>query len=316
MTNQKKLISIVSPAYCEQQNIPLLYAKLKALFLEHPHYEYEIIFVNDGSTDWTRSVIQEIAKKDPHVRGVSLSRNFWHQSALMAWYKKARWDAVISMDSDLQHPVDIIKKFLQEWERWFDIVYAKAEKKQESFLKRETASLFYAFFSKISNVEMQDSVWDFRLIDKKVLHVFNELPEKDVYIRGMMGRLWFSYTVVTYDVPKRRYGESHYSLSKMFKLGTDWLIGFSLEPLKIGLYLWVIMILMSVFFFAYVTIDFFVNQVPYPLYKWLTIMMFGFMGLMFVFLWIIAEYIGRIYNQVRERPLYVIKDQINIDSEL
>lgn len=315
MSDQKKCISIVSPAYCEQHNIPLLYTQLKSLFAEYPHYEYEIVFVNDGSADWTREVIQEIAKKDSHVKWISLSRNFWHQSALVAWYRKARWDAVISMDSDLQHPVSVIKKFLQEREQWFDIVYAKAGKKEESFLKRETASLFYALFSKISDVEMQDSVWDFRLIDKKVLRVFNELPEKDVYIRGMMGRLWFSYTVVTYDVPKREYGKSHYSLGKMLKLGTDWIIGFSLEPLKIGLYLWIIMILMSVFFFSYVTIDFWVNQVPYPLYKWLTIMMFGFMGLMFVFLWVVAEYIGRIYNQVRERPLFVIKEQINIDSE-
>ena len=174
--------------------------------------------------------------------------------------------------------------------------------------------MYYRLLANISETQIPRNVGDFRLISPKVLKTFLQLPEKDRYIRGIFAWLGYSYSFVDFDRPERIHGQTGYTWKKMWKLATDGILNFSTFPLKIGLILGIIMMFLSFGFFVYVTIDFFVRDTYYPLYKWLTIGMFGFMGLQFIFMWILGEYIGRIYNETRNRPIFIISEKININK--
>ncbi len=275
-------------------------------------YDYEIILINDGSPDNTWWVIEKICQTDTYVKGVNLSRNFGHQAALTAWLSVCRGDLIISMDCDGQDPISVALEMVQLQEKHnHDIVYARRKKRNDNFFKKHTALWYYKILSGISNTQIPRNVGDFRLVTRQVLDRFLALPEHDRYIRWMVARLGFDVWYVDFDRPEREHGETGYTRSKMIKLATDGVLNFSMAPLKLGLFLGIIMILMSIGFFGYVTVDFFINDVPYPLYKRLTIAMFGFMGLLFIFMWIVGEYIGRIYNEVRQRPIYIIKEILN-----
>ena len=311
----KKLISFVVPAYREEKNISLFYDEFKKNFANlEKKYDYELIFVNDGSPDKTWEEILKICEIDENVKGINLSRNFGHQAALTAGYTNALGDAIISMDADWQDPISLIEKMLQEWEDGFEIVYARRTNRNDNWLKKYTALLYYRLLANISETQIPRNVGDFRLISQKVLKTFLQLPEKDRYIRGIFAWLGYSYSFVDFDRPERIHGQTGYTWKKMWKLATDGILNFSTFPLKIGLILGIIMMFLSFGFFVYVTIDFFVRDTYYPLYKWLTIGMFGFMGLQFIFMWILGEYIGRIYNETRNRPIFIISEKININK--
>ncbi|MBS9775213.1 glycosyltransferase family 2 protein [Candidatus Gracilibacteria bacterium] len=309
----KKLISFVIPAYKEEKNVPLLYKELISSFHKiQEKYDYEIIFVNDGSPDDTWQEIQKLCEQDKNVIGINLSRNFGHQAALTAGYSQAEGDLIISMDGDGQHPPKVAIEMIEKQEKDnLDIVYARVLDREVGWFKKHSSILYYKFLSLVSDVSIPRNVGDFRLITKQVLKEFLFLSEKDRYIRGMIGWMGYEYGFVDFMIPSRIHGTSSYTLKKMIKFATDGILNFSMAPLKLGLFLGIIMVALSLFFFGYVTVDFFVRDVPYPLYKWLVILLFGFVGLLFIFVWIIGEYIGRIYNEVRQRPLYLIKETRN-----
>lgn len=307
-----KILSIVIPAYREEKNISYIYSELLPILQSlHHEYHYEIIFVDDGSPDATWHEIEKLCEWDEHVRGVRLSRNFGHQAALSAGLDVAQWDAVVSMDCDMQDPPSLIIEMLEKWEQWDEIIYARRKNRKDGFFKKYTALLYYKILSKISDTEIPRNVWDYRLIDKKVLEVFKNLKEKDRYIRGMFSWLWFQTGFVDFNRPERVHGETGYTLGKMWKLASDGILNFSTFPLKIGAFLGIFMIILSFLFFCYITWDATINDVYYPLYKWLSVAGFGVMGLQFILMWILGEYIGRIYNETRERPLYIVKKNKN-----
>lgn len=194
-------------------------------------------------------------------------------------------------------------------------MYARRKNRNDNFFKKRTAIWYYRLLSRISDTKIPRNVGDFRLIDKKVLEVFVKLPEQDRYIRGMFAWLGFKTTFVDFDRPERIHGETGYTWKKMWKLASDGVINFSTFPLKVGLILGILMMICAFCFFVYVTGDWMIRGTYYPLYKWLTIGMFGFMGLQFIFMWILGEYIGRIYNETRGRPLYIISEKINFKNE-
>ena len=313
----KKLISIVLPAYKEEKNISIIYEELlKVLEKIKNNFDYEIIFINDWSTDNSWEEIQNICWKDELVKWIDLSRNFWHQAALTAWLENAKWDVIISMDCDMQDPPTLLLDMLKEWDKWFEVVYARRKNRNDRFLKKYTAIWYYKIHNKISDTDIPRNVWDFRLIDKKVLKAFLRLPEKDRYIRWMFAWMWFKTTFVDFDRPERIHWETGYTWKKMFKLAMDWILNFSMFPLKIGFILWIIMICMSIFFTGYIAYDYFIRWVNYDLFKWITATMFWFMWLQFIFLWIMWEYIWRIYNEAKDRPIYIIRDTKNLEKNI
>ena len=307
-----KLISIVVPAYNEQENLSLLYQKVQQVFtLLNNKYEYELIFVNDGSKDATWTVICSLAATDKRVKGINFSRNFGHQIALSAGYDFAQGAAVISLDADLQHPPEVITQMLEKWEQGFEVVYAKRINRDDPFLKKFFTRCFYFFLNQISDVSIPADVADFRLIDRKVLLIIKQSKEQFRFLRGMIAWTGFKSVDIPFVCQERHAGKTAYTMRKMFKLAFDGITGFSTFPLRLAAYVGLFVIVTGVAMFAYITCDFFVNNVPYPLFKWLVTIIYIFMGVQFVLLWLIGEYIGRIYNQGRERPLYVVSDTIN-----
>ncbi len=305
----KKLISFVIPAYSEEKNIALLYKELILNFEKiSDTYKYEIIFVNDGSPDNSWEEINKLCKKNKNVVWINLSRNFWHQWALTAWYTKAKWESIISMDCDWQDPVFVAFQMIKKWEKWYEVIYARRKKRNDNFLKKYTAIAYYKLLSFISETEIPRNVWDFRLIDKKVLKEFLKLDEKDRYIRWMFAWIWFKTAFIDFERPERVHWETAYTWRKMIRLAMDGILNFSMFPLRIGFIFGIIMILFSLWFHFYMIYDSVINDVFYPLYKWLIVTIFWIMGLQFMFMWIMWEYIWRIYNETRWRPNFIISD--------
>lgn len=308
----KKIISIVLPTYREEKNVPLIYNELQKVLLKiSDTYDYEIIYVNDGSPDNTWEEIVKICQIDPKVKWVNLSRNFGHQWAISSWLHNASWDLIVSMDCDMQDPPSLVLEMIKKWEEWYEVVYARRTNRNDNFIKKYTAILYYKFHAQISDTDIPRNVGDFRLIDKKVLKEFIKLSEKDRYIRGMFAWMWFKTAFVDFNRPERIHGETWYTWKKMIKLAMDGILNFSTFPLKIWAIIGFFMMFVAFLFFCYIFIDAVFYHVEYPLYKWLSVLWFGFMWLQFVFMWIMWEYIGRIYNETRDRPIYIESEKVN-----
>ncbi len=298
----------------EEENIQPCYDKLVEVFAGIPGYKAELIFVDDGSSDSSLAKIRALAEKDERVCVLSFSRNFGHQSALTAGMNHARGDAVISMDCDLQDPPELIAEMLEKWREGNKIVYARRVMREDRPFKKITASLYYRLLGKVSNVDIPRQVGDFRLMDRVVVDELARLCEHAQYLRGMVAWLGFKHAFVDFERPERIHGETHYPLHKMLKLAMDGLLSFSFSPLKLGLFIGIGSMMFSFILFVAMIWYQFVVGFNFPIYKWLIVAMFGFVGAQFMFLWIIGEYIGRIYNDVRSRPLYVIAEKINLES--
>jgi len=307
--------SIVVPAYNEEANVAALYQRLKAA-LEPLQESWELIFVNDGSRDRTLEELKKLAQADPRVKYIDLSRNFGHQPALTAGLEHASGLAIISMDCDLQDPPELLPQMIQKWRDGADIVYARRTNfRRDNFIKRQGSRLYYRMLSKFTDVEIPRNVGDFRLVDRRVLDTVNEMKEGSRYLRGMVAWTGFSHEFVNYERPDREEGESEYSLIKLIKLGMSGLLNFSSLPLQVGFVLGVLSILLGFLFLGYMTWDVIFRDAQYEFFKFLVVVMFIFMGFLFMLMWLLGEYIGRIYNEVRKRPIYLVKEKGNFKEK-
>lgn len=308
------MLSFVIPAYNEEKNVGVIYARIGAL-MTGINESFEIIYVNDGSKDNTLSELKQLSGSDKKVKIINLSRNFGHQAALTAGLNFAKGDAIISMDCDLQDPPETILEMYQKWKEGFDIVYARRLNfRKDNWLKKTGSRIYYKLLSKFSIIEIPRNVGDFRLVDRSVLLEINNMPEHSRYLRGMVAWTGFKHTFVDYQRPDRKDGVSAYSLSKLARLGMDGMLNFSVLPLRLGFYMGFLTILLGSALLMYQIGDSLINGAYYHLYKWLIVVLFIFMGFMFMLFWIIGEYIGRIYNEVRSRPIYIIRDKFNIED--
>ncbi len=311
--NENPKYSFVVPAYNEEANIEALYKRIKQL-MKNTDDTWELIFVNDGSTDKTLTVLNELTEKEKRVKYLNLSRNFGHQAALSAGLKFASGEAVISMDCDLQDPPEVIEQMIKKWKEGNHIVYARRRNfRKDNFIKRLGSKIYYRIMGKFTRIDIPKNVGDFRLVDQKVLSEINEMPEHSRYLRGMVAWTGFKHDFVDYQRPDRQKGESNYTFGKLAKLGMDGVFNFSMLPLRIGFLLGLISTISGFGLLLYQVFDVLVNGVYYHLYKWLVVILFIFMGFMFMLLWIIGEYIGKIYDDVRQRPLYVISETKNFE---
>jgi dolichol-phosphate mannosyltransferase len=310
-----KTISIVVPAYNEEENIlPLV----KAIHEQFPQdrYHYRILIVDDGSSDGTLTVLEKIAQDDPHLFYLSLSRNFGHQNALKAGIDHAEGDAVITMDADLQHPPHLLKALIEKWEEGYDIVYTRrADNQNASFVKRKTGNAYYRMFNWLAEVNLDQGAADFRLMDRRVVDIFSQLEERDLFIRGLVRWMGFSQIGIDYEPAKRLKGKTKYSLRKMIVFAVSGITSMSIRPLYAAIYLGLTLSLLAVLSIPFVIYSF--QPRHHIVFIWasllVTIVFFG--GLQLTVLGMIGLYIGKTYTQVKHRPLYLIqKTNLPIDT--
>lgn len=308
------MYSFVIPAFNEEKNVEIIYNRLIDLLVKHDTC-FEIIFVDDGSRDKTKEVISKLAASDKRVKLLSLSRNFGHQSALTAGLKYAKGDAIISLDCDLQDPPELIDQMIEKWKSGNDIVYARRTNfRKDSWVKKLASRFYYRILARMADIDIPRNVGDYRLISRAVLEEINQMDEKSRYLRGMVAWTGFKYDFVDYYRPDREHGKPGYSFKKLVTLGMNGFLDFSFLPLRIGFVLGLVSIFTGTGLLIYQLWDTIANNVYYHLYKWLAVASFILLGFMFLLVWIIGEYIGKIYNEVRSRPIYIIKEKFNIDE--
>ena len=307
-------LSIVIPLYNEEKNLSKLYESL-LIVLGKLTISWEIVFVNDGSSDNTLKLVEDLAAGNSYIKVLSLTRNFGHQAALMAGLDNASSEAVITMDGDLQDPPELIPKLLDKWNEGFMVEYARRKNyRNDHFIKRWLSMLFYFVLKSLKMSAAPKNVGDFRLIDRRVLEELKHMRERTRYLRGMISWLGFKSAFVDYYRPDREHGKAGYSFSQLIRLAMDGFFSFSRLPLRIGLFLGVISILIGFGFMVYMISDIIFNDVYYHLYKLLVDVIFIFIGFLFILIWILGEYIGRIYHEVKGRDLYIIHKKVNLDD--
>lgn len=305
-----KKISVVIPVYNEVQNIPLIVDKIMDL-IPSEKYSTELIFVDDGSNDESLYQLKKLSQHHENIKYIALSRNFGQQAALTAGLDNATGDAVITMDCDFQDPPELIPQLLEKWEEGFKIVYTRRKLRRDGFLKKYTAKIYYNLLYKFSENKIQGNIGDYRLIDKMVLEELHKMRERSRYLRGMIPWLGFDFAVIDYVRPNRKYGETGYSLLKMMRLAMNGMLNFSMLPLRFGLILGLFVIFTGIVFFIYLILNYLINDQFYKLLEWLAVINYILIGFFFVLFWIVAEYIGKIYNESKDRPIYIIKEKGN-----
>lgn len=308
-------ISIVVPAFNEAGNVGPFYKALTDALAEASVDSSEILFIDDGSSDATADEIQRVLADDERVRMIRFSRNFGHQAALTAGLERAGGEAIITLDCDFQDPPELIPQLIDKWREGSRVVYARRRHREDRPFKKYTAALYYRLLSRFSEVTIPRQVGDYRLIDRRVLKGLLQLGERARYLRGMVAWLGYEPAFVDFDRPERIHGETHYSLKKMLRFAMDGLLGFSSTPLRVAFWIGLASIVVTVVLLVTMLWVTSMKRPGYfPLYKWLVVVQFGFMGGQFILLWIVGEYIGRIYNDVRRRPLYVIEKAVNFED--
>lgn len=315
----RKLLSVVVPVYNEQEVLNETCRRLTEVLqdIEVNHQlDYEIILVNDGSRDATAQIALNICENDTHYKFLNFSRNFGHQIAITAGMDYSSGDAVVVIDADLQDPPEIIKGMVIKWKEGFEVVYGKRlSRKGETFFKKFTSKVFYRMLSAMTEVDIPKDVGDFRLIDKKVKESLALVNERNRYIRGIISWLGFKQTEVSFVREERFAGETKYPLKKMIKFAFDAITSFSNKPLRIATYAGTFISVCSFIYLIIVMILFFCGKTVTGWASMVAIMLF-FNGIILLILGIIGEYIGRIYDEAKGRPLYLIANAKNFDQDI
>ncbi len=320
MQNQKalKTVSIVIPVYNEANNIDSLICKIEEEKEKlKGRYLFEVIFVNDGSTDKTYEIVTSMAKSRKYVKLIDLSRNFGNQIALTAGVQESSGDAVITMDGDLQHPPSVIPGLIAEWEKGYELVEGKRiDYRRHRFLTHIMSSIFFYMINHMSEIKLEKSVSDFRLMDRKVVRYFRQVAEKKRFVRGIISWMGFRKSYVEYQVPRRDEGHTTFSGWKLFRLAVTSLTSFSLLPLRIAAVLGIfitavssgLLILMGYTYF-------FISKVAFRPIAFFAVSNTLMGGLILICLGLISMYIGNMYEEVRNRPLYIVRERVNFKED-
>lgn len=303
-------ISLIVPVFNEEQAIGLFYQAVRRE-LRFEQGEVEIVFINDGSSDRTAEEVKALAQVDEQVLLINFSRNFGKEPALFAGLEHATGDAVIPMDVDLQDPISVIPRLIEEWQKGADVVLAKRRRRAaDSYLRRCSATLFYHLLNRIAYTRIEENVGDFRLMDRKVVDVIRTLPEHQLFMKGVLSWAGFTTVVVEYERAERVAGKSKFNGWKLWNLALEGITSFSTVPLRLWTYVGGSISIFAVLYAVYMVLDkiFFGNSVPgYP--SLMTAILF-LGGVQLIGIGILGEYVGRIYIEAKHRPRYVIKDVI------
>ena len=315
MSKDNPLLSVVVPVYNEQEVIGETVKRLVGV-LDGMSVDYEVVFVNDGSRGGTLSVLRPLCEADARLKLVNFSRNFGHQIAITAGMDMTRGAAVVVIDADLQDPPEVIPGMFEVWKQGYEVVYGKRVSREgETFFKKFTARVFYRFMARMTEVDMPVDTGDFRLIDRRVVDALRRIPERNRYVRGIVSWLGFRQYAYEYERHERFAGQTKYPLKKMLKLASDGLVSFSVKPLRWILGTGIVLSALSVLYLLYVLIASLCGAAMlsaglYALLGFITLLL----GVVMISLGVLGEYVGRIYDEAKARPLYIVSDTVNIEA--
>lgn len=309
MKTEKPFISIVIPSFNEAENIPLLIREIAGCL--PGDIEFELLFVDDGSTDDTARELKEQAKQNPRVKYLLLSKNFGHQHALKAGLDYSKGDAVICMDGDLQHPPSLLSVMIEKWRtEKYDVVYTiRQEDKDLSFVKRKTSSLFYKLMNAFTDIELKQGAADFRLIDRKLVEEIKKLNDPFLFIRGLIPWMGFRQFELAYTPGKRMHGVTKYTFRKMFRFAINGITSFSIKPLRFAIVMGFFISLLSFLYGIYAIAIYLLDDKAISGWASMITSVVFLGGLQLIILGIIGEYIGKIYVQLKNRPTYIVKEK-------
>lgn len=311
----KNLYSVVVPLYNEELVLDETYNRLTTV-LEKIDGEYEIILVNDGSRDKTEEMAKAIAGKDKRVKFISFSRNFGHQNAITAGMDHASGEAIVVIDADLQDPPELIYQMIEKYHEGYDVVYAvRAKRKGETIFKKVTAKAFYRILKKLVDIDIPVDTGDYRLISREVCNVLKRMREKNRFVRGMVSWIGFKQIGIPFVREERFAGETKYTLSKMIKFSLDGIVSFSTKPLKFTVHIGFALAILSFLYACYLIVNklLFSNVIEGWTSMVVIVLFIG--GIQMIALGIIGEYIARIYEESKNRPLYITKELVNFEDD-
>ena len=310
-----KKISIIVPAYNEEESLPFLCERLTKLIDSIENYEFEVLFINDGSKDRTLELIKEIRKKDKRFCYVNLSRNFGKEVAMMAGLDYAKGDAVIFIDADLQDPPELIPELIKYWEEGYDDVYARRKSREgETFLKKFTSKLYYQVLQKLSKVEIQKDTGDFRLLDRRCVNALRKLRESQRCSKSMFSWIGYKKKEVLFDRDARVAGKTKWNYKKLVALVIDGITSFTTSPLRLSTYISIPTFIILGVYFIYVIAKACIIKEAIQAYQAIILLILFFSGIQILLFGIVGEYLGRIFNETKNRPLYLI-DEYNGEKE-
>jgi polyisoprenyl-phosphate glycosyltransferase len=314
-TGRRHLLSVIVPVFNESEVIGAFSERVAPALAAIPGFDYELIFVDDGSRDDSFEQLAALAARDPHVRVIKFSRNFGHQVAITAGLDHARGDCVVVIDADLQDPPEVIAQMIALWRDGYDVVYGVREKRAgEGAMKLVTAALFYRLLNRIAKIDIPVDVGDFRLMSRRAADQLRQLREKDRFVRGLVSWIGFKQGGVTYRRDARHAGETKYPMRKMIKFALDGITSFSTVPLKLAAWMGYAA---SAFAFAYLVYAFVQKALGHTVQGWASVMvaMMFLGGVQLICLGIIGEYLGRVFNEIKPRPMYIVESLLGVSSQ-
>ncbi len=308
-------ISVIIPLYNESENIEYLFTRLNSV-LNELKTSYEIICINDGSQDDTLEKLIDYNQKNAAIKVINLSRNFGKEIALTAGIDYASGAAIVPIDADLQDPPELIIKLIDKWREGYDVVYAtRRSRRGETWLKRATAKAFYQTIGKMSPVPIPSNTGDFRLLDRRVVEAVKKLPERTRFMKGLFAWVGYKQTSVLFDREPRHSGNSNWSYWQLWNFALDGIISFSFLPLKVWSYIGVTISLVSLFYALFLVVRTLIFGVDVPGYASLMVAILFLGGVQLITLGVLGEYLGRVYEEVKGRPLYFIREKYGFDTE-
>lgn len=311
------LLSVVVPSFNEEAVISATCRRLVEVLQQIPGIEFELVFVDDGSQDRTLQILRDLQLIDARIRVVALSRNFGHQLAVTAGLEHASGEVIVLIDADLQDPPEVITEMMQRWRQGADVAYGvRVERNGETAFKLWTAKAFYRSINRISDIAIPLDTGDFRLMDRAVVEVLLSMPERDRFVRGMVAWLGFRQEPVPYTRAARLAGETKYPLRKMARFALDGIISFSVAPLRLAIWIGFVTAGVAVIGLVYALLMRLLTNIWVPGWTLLFIACSSIGGFQLVFLGVLGEYIGRIYGEVKRRPLYVVRERIGFNASV
>ncbi len=302
----KKKVTILLPAYNEEASFPLIEKCMSRVLAENPDYDWEFLMVNDGSTDHTLQLMQQLHEHDAHYNYIDLSRNYGKEIAMMAGFDYATGDALIIIDADMQHPVDVIPEMLKYWEEGYDDVYAQRQGSRESWMKRKTSHWYYKILQSMTHVPIQKDTGDFRLLDRTCIEALKQMREKERNTKGMYSWIGFHKIGIYYQQQKRKEGKTKWSLMSLVNLALNGIMSYTTAPLRLASILGLIVSTVAFFYLIYIIIVTNLYGEPVQGYPTIMVTILFLGGVQLLSLGIIGEYLGRVFNEVKGRPGYFI----------
>lgn len=304
-----KKVTIIIPAYNEEASLPFLYERIEKLINSIDNYEFEILFVNDGSKDKTIELIKEYREKDRRISYVDFARNFGKETAMIAGLDYATGDCVIFMDADLQDPPELIPEMLKYWEEGYDDVYAqRRSRKGETWLKKFTSKMYYRVLQSLTNVEIQKDTGDFRLLDKRCVNALRKMRESQRCSKSMFSWIGYKKKAIVYDRDPRIAGKTKWNYGKLINLAIDGITSFTTSPLRISTYIAIPTFVALFVYFIYVIAKCCVEHVAIQAFQAIILLVLFFSGVQILLFGIVGEYLGRIFNETKNRPLYLVNE--------